>query len=41
MSKRVFTDESLETLVNEIKAYTDNAAAQKAQVQIVTWEEDD
>lgn len=26
MSKRVFTDESLETLVNEVKTYADNAA---------------
>lgn len=41
MSKKVFTDESLETFVNEVKAYTDNATEQKSQVQIITWGEDD
>lgn len=39
--KKVFTEESLKTLIEEIKSYTDNAAEQKSQVQIVTWESDD
>lgn len=71
MAKKVFTDESLATFVDEIKLYTDeavdnhehnslydakgsantalenaktyadNAVAQKAQVQIITWGADD
>jgi len=27
--------------LTEAKTYTDNAVAQKSQVQIITWEEDD
>lgn len=41
MNKKVFTDESLTTFVEEIKSYTDNATEQKSQVQIITWEADD
>ena len=39
--RKVFTDESLTAFVDEIKTYTDNAVAQKTQVQIITWEADD
>lgn len=45
MARKVFTDESLETFVDEIKAYVNDAAnnalAQKTMVQIITWEADD
>lgn len=30
MARKIFTDESLETFVNEVKTYTDNAASKKA-----------
>lgn len=36
MAKKVFTDESLATLINETKAYTDNAVATKGGIPIVT-----
>ena len=32
--KKVFTDESLKTLIDEIKSYTDNAAAQNLKFKL-------
>lgn len=36
MAKKVFTDESLATLINETKAYADNAVSTKGGIPIVT-----
>jgi len=37
----LLTEESLDTLIDETKKYADNAASQKTQIQLITWEETD
>lgn len=43
--KKYVSLDNLETydslIKNEIKEYTDSTVAQKTQVQIITWEDDD